>query len=136
MTDETIFKSAKYPGLHDYLTAKAGAIAEYKPEWQWLRYLVDKKQFAAICTPDIKYKEHHGRTMIILKAEPAEVKLLCEEYEDIVPGFYSDKKHWISVYLDGDISDDLLQKLCDNSFQLIFAKLSKSRQEEILALKV
>jgi predicted DNA-binding protein (MmcQ/YjbR family) len=58
--------------------------------------------FAAVCTPDVKYKPHNGREMVILKCEPMLCELLRAQYPDIVPGFYSDKRNWNSVYLDGD----------------------------------
>lgn len=37
----------KYPWLDGYLLKKAGAVKEFKEEWQWWRYLVGGKQFAA-----------------------------------------------------------------------------------------
>lgn len=120
-----------YPWLEAYLLDKPGAVHEYKPEWQWERYLVRDKQFAAICTPDPKYADHAGRTMVILKCEPRLAELYRAEYPDIVPGFYSDKRTWNTVYLDGAISEDLLREMCDQSYALVAAKLTKAVQKEL-----
>ena len=48
-----------------------------------------------------------------------------------LPGFYADKRHWISVDLDGDVPEELLRELCDHSYNLVFAKLTKKLQREI-----
>ena len=58
-------------------------------------------------------------------------QLRAEHPDDILPGFYADKRHWISVDLDGDVSEELLRELCDHSYNLVFAKLTKKVQREI-----
>jgi len=123
----------RYPWLEDYLLTKPGAAAEFKIEWQWMRYLVGGKQFAAICTPGEAYGEYAGRTMVLLKCNPQLSDALRAEYPDIVPGFYSDKRHWNTVYLDGTLTDEMLRSLCDMSYQLVFDKLTKKMQREIIS---
>lgn len=54
------------------------------------------------------------------------------EYPDIVPGFYMDKRHWISVFLDGAVPEEVLRDLCDRSHQMVFSKLTKKKQRELL----
>ncbi len=120
-----------YPWLEDYLLAKPGAEHDYKLEWQWDRYLLGGKQFAAICTPDLKYKEHAGRTMVLLKCDPERAVLYRGEFPDVVPGFYSDKRTWNTVYLDGTVPDDVLRAMCDDSYNLVKAKLTKKVQQEL-----
>lgn len=97
-----------------------------------MRYRVRGRMFAAICRPDPKYKPHNGREMIILKCDPMLAELYREKYPDVVPGFYSDKTHWNSVYLDGAVPEEELRAMCDQSYQLIFEKLTKKLQKEIL----
>jgi len=121
----------KYGWLDEYLLKNPGAKRDFKAEWQWDRYLVGGKMFAAICTPDPKYAPHNGRSMVILKCEPLLAELLRKEYPDVVPGFYSDKRNWNSVYLDGDVPDDVLRELCDRSYRLILDKLPKKTQKEL-----
>ena len=54
------------------------------------------------------------------------------EHADILPGFYADKRHWISIDLDGTVPDELLYELCDHSYSLVFGKLTKKAQREII----
>lgn len=50
----------------------------------------------------------------------------------VVPGFYSDKRNWNSVYLDGALPDDVLRDFCGMSYELVFQKLTKRAQREIM----
>ena len=49
----------------------------------------------------------------------------------MVPGFYSDKRNWNSVYLDGTVPETLLQDMCDMSYSLVVAKLPKKVRETL-----
>lgn len=120
-----------YPWLDEYLLSKPGAEQDYKLEWQWQRYLVRGKMFAAITTPDAKYEPHKGRTMVILKCDPRLAEGFRAQYPDVVPGFYSDKRTWNSVYLDGEVPEELLKDMCDMSYQLVVSKLPKYVQAEL-----
>ena len=42
------------------------------------------------------------------------------------------KRHWISVFLDGEVPEDVLRDLCDCSYRLVFGKLTKKLQRELL----
>ena len=121
----------KYSWLNDFLLENKGSEKDFKEEWQWDRYLVADKMFAAICTPDEKYIKYGGREIITLKCEPMFVSILCEKYPDINEGFYMNKNNWISLYLDGEIEDSLLRELCSKSYELVFSKLTKKIQREI-----
>lgn len=122
-----------YPWLEDYLLSKPGAEQDFKVEWQWQRFLVRGKMYAAICTPGPEHGVHAGRTMVILKCDPRLAEGFREQYADIVPGFYSDKRHWNTVYLDSTVPEDLVRDLCDMSYRLVVEKLSKYVQKELQA---
>lgn len=123
----------RYAFLDRYLLNKPGAVSEYKAEWAWLRYLVCGKQFAAVCTPDEKYEPHAGRRMVLLKCDPDLAELYRAQYPDVVPGFYSDKRTWNSVYLDGEVPEDVLKSMCDQSYRLVVGKLTKREQLTLAA---
>jgi len=122
----------RYPWLEELLMAQPGAEQDYKAEWQWQRFLVRGKMFAAICTPGPEYAAYAGRTMVILKCDPRLAEGFRAQYPDIIPGFYSDKRHWNSVYLDGDVPEDVLRDLCEMSYRLVVSKLPKYVQRELL----
>ncbi len=121
----------RYPWLEAYLLSKPGAEHEYKVEWKWDRYLVWGKQFAAICTPGPEHREHAGRTMVILKCDPRRAELYRAEFPEVVPGFYSDKRNWNTVYLDGALPEEVLRSMCDESYALVTGKLTKAAQREL-----
>lgn len=122
----------KYEWLDAYLLAKTGAAKDYKLEWQWWRYQVGGKLFAATCQPGPEHKGYDCRELLTLKCDPQRSELLRAEFPDIIPGFYCDKRHWISVFLDGEVPEDVLRDLCDCSYQLVFGKLTKKLQRELL----
>lgn len=122
----------KYDWLDGYLRSMPGAEHDYKLEWQWDRYMVRGKLFAAICTPGPEYKPpYSGRTLINLKCDPRLSAGFRESYPEILPGFYMDKRTWIAVPLDGGIPEAVLRELCDLSYQLVVEKLPKYVQKQL-----
>lgn len=116
----------RYPWIDEYLRAKPGATSDLKLEWNWRRYMLDGKMFAAVLL-DKENQPYY----INLKLEPLEGEALRRQYEDIIPGYYSNKVHWNSVKPDGAVPDELLRTLLDKSYELILHSLSKKRQKEI-----
>lgn len=121
----------QYEWLDAYLLEKAGVQKDYKQEWGWWRYQVGGKLFAATCQPGPEHKGYDCRELLTLKCEPMRAELLRAEFPDIIPGFYCDKRHWISVFLDGAVPEDVLKDLCDSSYRLVFEKLTKKLQREL-----
>lgn len=120
-----------YTWLDGFLRAMPGAEFDYKPEWQWERYQLRGKLFAAICIPGPEHREYAGHPLVNLKCDPARAELLRAEFPDIRPGFYMDKHRWIAVLLDGNLPGDVLRELCAASYHLVFEKLPKKAQQEI-----
>ena len=119
------------PWLDGYLRGFPGVTTDYKAEWGFLHYRVGGRIFAIVCTPDARYKAHAGREMVTLRCDERMSAPLREQYADIVPGFYADRRFWISVYLDGAVPDDELRTLCAHSYDEAFARLPKRLREEI-----
>ncbi len=69
-----------------------------------------------------------GNPILNVKLEPAMGEMLRQQYTDIIPGYYMNKEHWNSVYLEGEVPDDLLRDLIDRSHRLILSSLSKKAQ--------
>ncbi len=119
----------KYPWIDSYLLGKRGVVKDLQADWNWVRYKLGDKMFAAICL-DREDKPYY----INLKLEVAEGEFLRSQYKDIVPGYYSNKQHWNSVNPNGEVPDDLLKDLLDKSYKLVLAGFPKKRQREILRL--
>lgn len=117
----------------DYLLEKPGAVKDFKVEWQWLRFLVGGKMFAALLHPSEKYDPMYaGKDLMNLKCDPLFSELLREKHPEIMPGFYSDKRTSISVDINGNLPRELLCQLMDESYRLTFTKLTKKLQQEVL----
>ncbi len=119
----------RYMWMDDYLMEKRAVTKDLKKEWNWIRYQIGGKMFAAICL-DKEDKPYY----INLKLEPVEGAFLREKYADIIPGYYSNKEHWNSVKPDGEVPDDLLRDLLDKSYRLVLEGFSRKRQREILGV--
>lgn len=121
----------RYTWIDEYLLSKTGVTKDLQEEWNWIRYQIGGKMFAAVCLG-----ENDEPYYITLKLEPLEGDFLRQQYEDIIPGYYMNKLHWNSVKPDGEVPDDLLKDLLDKSYQLVLGGFSKKKQREILEAAV
>ena len=118
----------KYEWIEEYLMKKAGVTKDFQEQWNWIRFYIGGKLFAAICRDD----ETNEPIFITLKLEPVEGEFYRKEYEDIIPGYYMNKVHWNSVKADGNVPDDVVKDLLDSAYLVVFNSLSKKKQREIL----
>jgi predicted DNA-binding protein (MmcQ/YjbR family) len=66
-----------------------------------------------------------------LKCDPEKAIELREEYHGIVPGYHMNKKHWNTVQVHSDVSHEMLLKLIDDSYTLVFNSLPKKIKNEL-----
>lgn len=57
----------KYDWIDSYLTEKTGVTKDIQEEWNWIRYHIGGKMFAAVCRDD-----DNNPYYITLKLEPLE----------------------------------------------------------------
>lgn len=119
----------RYLWMDEYLLKKRGVTKDLQPSWNWIRYHVGNRMFAAVCLD-----EQNEPYYINLKLEPLEGEFFRKQYKDIIPGYYSNKLHWNSVKADGAVPDELLKEMLDKSYSLILKGFSKKKQQEILQL--
>ena len=117
----------KYGWIDEFLLAKPGVTKDLQPEWNWIRYQIGGKMFAAICRDD-----EDKPVYITLKLDPLEGDFMRKQYEDIIPGYYMNKVHWNSVKADGNVPDDVLKDLLDKAYRIVLGSLTKKKQKEIL----
>jgi predicted DNA-binding protein (MmcQ/YjbR family) len=108
--------------------AKKGVTEGFPFDNNTLVYKVMGKMFALTSVD-----EFQG---INLKCNPEVGVQLREEYSGVQPGYHMNKKHWITVQMDGSISDKLLKSSIDASYDLVAASLTKSQQKALAGLRL
>ena len=53
-----------YEWLDAYLLSFPGVEKDYQPVWQWFRYKVRGRLFAAVCSPGPEYKIYGGHDLV------------------------------------------------------------------------
>jgi len=61
---------------------------------------------------------------ISVKCEPEIGETLRATYRSIVPGYHLNKRHWITITLDGDVADERVRELVLDSYQLVAPKVA------------
>ena len=111
----------------DYCMEKPGVEKEFKPAWNANLCRVGGKIFLMLG----EYKDE--RPLMTVKLEPAFSDLLRAQYPgDVIPGYYSNKTHWSSLFLDSGVPDDVARAMLDNAYETTFASLTKMSQTAIL----
>ncbi|MBP1083952.1 MmcQ/YjbR family DNA-binding protein [Bacillus capparidis] len=111
--------------LEAYCLKLPGAVHDYQADWKADRFQVGEKMFAMIGGHPT------GKPILSLKCNPEYAEELRESYEGIMPGYYLNKTHWNSIYIDSDLPEELWEKLIIHSYTLVFQKLTKKVQKEI-----
>lgn len=87
-------------------------------------FKIKKKLFAAMT-------KRGGNHRINLKCHPEEAIILREIFEDVIPGYHMNKKHWNTVILNGSIPKEEIKRMVDRSYCLVVRKLKKEIKEAL-----
>jgi len=112
--------------IEDYILSKKGAEKSFPFGEEAAVYKVKNKMFALI-----------GKMGLNLKCDPDEAILWRSMYDGITPAYHMNKEHWNSITLDASIPkdsvpEDLVQKMIDDSYDLVVKKLSKKDRATLL----
>jgi len=110
--------------LEKYLSKLKGAEGSYPFGPEALVFKVMGKMFALV-----SQKEKIPR--VTLKCDPADGEVLVSQYESVAPGYYMNKKHWITISLTGELSDEMLTNLANGSYGLVVSKLTKADKNKL-----
>lgn len=88
------------------------------PGWTAVRRKTNMKTFAFIF-------ERNGKIWINVKAEPLKVDFWQAAYPAVQPGYHMNKRHWISIILDGSMADEDILPLIEDSYLLTGPKAKK-----------
>jgi predicted DNA-binding protein (MmcQ/YjbR family) len=104
--------------FRSFCLSKKGVTEEFPFDENTLVFKVMGKMFALT---DLESFES-----INLKCDPETGVQLREQHASVLPGYHMNKRHWITVLMDGSIPDTLLKQWIDASYQLVVASLIKS----------
>lgn len=76
--------------------------------------------------------EPSGRPIITLKLPPEYSSALRGEHDDIIPGYYMNKLHWSTVFLDGTVPHETLKTMAELAYETVLSSLSKKARQEVL----
>lgn len=86
-------------------------------------YRIADKIFALVSLADPTY--------VTLKTLPEEGEALRAQYDFVRPGYYMNKRHWITVDLVHKVPMDELAELIEESYRLVIESLPKKTQVEL-----
>ncbi len=86
-----------------------------------LVFSVRGKMFCATGIDDFEF--------INVKCDPEKAIDLRERYEDVVPGFHMNKRHWNSIRTGTLIPDAQIQEWIRDSYRLVVAGMTKKQRE-------
>ena len=113
--------------IRAYSMSKKGVEEEFKVEWNATLYRIGGKIFVMWG----EYKD--GRPLLTVKLEPALSDILRAKYPgDVVPGYYSNKTHWSSLFVDSAVPDDVIYAMLDNGYATTFSSLTAKAKAAIL----
>ncbi|HVD98872.1 MAG TPA: MmcQ/YjbR family DNA-binding protein [Cytophagaceae bacterium] len=107
----------------EYCISKNGVTEECPFGPETLVFKVMGKMFALSGIEDFE--------SINLKCDPKLALLLREKYNAVQPGYHMNKAHWNTIIMDGSISDLLLKKWIDHSYNLVADSLTRKQREEL-----
>ena len=110
--------------LEKYLLNLNGSDSSYPFGPEALVFKVMGKMFALV-----SQKEKTPR--VTLKCAPADAEVLVSEFESIIPGYYMNKKHWITISLTAEVSDEMITDLASGSYKLVVSKLTKADRNKL-----
>jgi len=74
-----------------------------------------------------------GRPLSVsLKCDPEEGRALRDEFaEHITPGYHLNKKHWITIVLDGTVPHELVEQLVRDSHALVRPRVPRQPRTSV-----
>lgn len=108
----------------EYCASKKGVLETFPFDKETLVLKVGSKMFLLIPL------EKHP-LQINVKTDPEWSAELREQYPQITGAYHMNKTHWNSVSVDG-LKRDLVVKLIDQSYDLVFKSLTKKERDSLI----
>lgn len=98
--------------VEDYILSMPNSVREYPFGEDVAVYKTNDKMFALIA-------EGKKPVRLSLKCDPQLAKLLRDKYEEVMPGYHLNKKHWNTIILSGQLEWEEVQGLILHSYNLV-----------------
>ncbi len=106
------------------MLGKPGARLDYPFNSVTAVYKVYDKMFALIA-------ENTDPLKLSLKCDPQLGEVLRGKYESVLPGYHLNKKHWVTLVLSGQLSNEEVIDLINHSYDLVTKSLPENVQEKL-----
>lgn len=110
--------------FREYCMAKAGATESTPFGEDTLVFKVGGKMFALAALDEVPARAN-------LKCDPDLALELRDRYEQVIPGYHMNKKHWNTVEIESGIPMAELRKMIDHSYELVVKSLPKATQKKL-----
>lgn len=98
--------------MEDYILSMPNARLDYPFGKDVAVYKAGDKMFALI-------SEGKQPVRLSLKCDPQLSQVLREKYDEVMPGYHLNKKHWNTLVLSGQLSWEEVQGLIRHSYDLV-----------------
>lgn len=118
---------------HEYLSKKP-LVMVTKPFGQEVDvYKVNHKMFATLSVGNEGQIDEDGNPLwwMNLKCDPDEAQALRDIFPSVIPGYHMNKRLWNTVILDGSIPQGEIERMIDNSFNLVVANMPEKDRKAI-----
>ncbi|ACA85661.1 MmcQ/YjbR family DNA-binding protein [Shewanella woodyi] len=117
-----------------YLLSKPETILDFPFGKEVSVFKVKGKMFATLAIGKMGKGDEDGHRdwWMNLKCDPDEAAILRDIFPAVIPGYHMNKALWNTVILDGSIPQGEIERMIDNSFSLVVAKMTKKDQRSIL----
>ena len=98
--------------LEEYILSMPNSRLDYPFGEEVAVYKTGDKMFALI-------PEDKAPLQVSLKCDPLLAETLRQKYETVQPGYHLNKKHWNTILITGQLSDDEIKDLVRHSYELV-----------------
>ena len=121
-----MYKNSQTTRIIEWIKAKYGVEPEFLwperfPDYAIFRHEDNRKWFALIgivSSESLGFKDDEKVEIINLKFDKNQAYDFAESNDYIFPAYHMNKNNWITVLLDGALSDELAFELIEKSYRL------------------
>jgi len=117
-------KPMKKESIEKHLANFRGSESSYPFGPEALVYKVMGKMFALV-------SQNEEIPRVTLKCIPEDGAFLVGQFESVIPGYYMNKKHWITISLTAELPKEMLIDIANNSYELVVSKLTRKDKEKL-----